>query len=155
MRAFYRLQQHVALTQAELSALSVLSLLFLGGLLAQNFAARGVPFPPEIYAEDDARFAALAAASPAAHEHALPQPAPEEARRTPAQRLVFTGVLDLNTASATELERLPRVGPALAGRIVAHREANGAFGSVDELRRVKGIGAKTLEVLRPHVRVAP
>ncbi len=55
--------------------------------------------------------------------------------------------LDLNRASAAELTQLPGVGPTLSARIVAARP----FASVDELRRVKGIGAKTLEALRPHV----
>jgi DNA uptake protein ComE-like DNA-binding protein len=55
--------------------------------------------------------------------------------------------LDVNTASATELERLPRIGPALAGRIVAHRP----YTSVEELERVPGIGPRTIEALRAHV----
>ena len=59
--------------------------------------------------------------------------------------------LDLNEASAEDLELLPRVGPAIAGRIVAARP----FASVDELTRVRGIGERTLERLRPLVRVGP
>lgn len=62
--------------------------------------------------------------------------------------------LDLNQASARELEALPRVGPALAARIVAYREARGAFASVDDLDAVKGVGPRMLEQLRPLVRVA-
>lgn len=61
------------------------------------------------------------------------------------------GVVNINTASAAELELLPGVGPALAGRIVAHREANGAFKSVDDLILVRGIGEKSLERIRPYV----
>ena len=48
--------------------------------------------------------------------------------------------VDVDRASAEELERLPRIGPALAARIVADRESNGPFGSVEELQRVRGIG---------------
>jgi competence protein ComEA len=54
------------------------------------------------------------------------------------------GAIDVNRASAAELEALPGVGPALAARIVAHREANGPFGSPEDLLQVSGIGAKTL-----------
>ena len=61
--------------------------------------------------------------------------------------------LDLNAADAGALEQLPRIGPALARRIVEWREANGRFANVDQLLQVPGIGAKTLEGLRDGVRV--
>ena len=53
--------------------------------------------------------------------------------------------VDLDVAPEAEIDRLPRVGPALARRIVASRDSFGAFGSLDGLRRVKGIGPATLE----------
>lgn len=59
--------------------------------------------------------------------------------------------LDLNTATAGELETLPGIGPVMAERIIAYREDNGPFSSVDELDNVAGIGPKTLESLRPLV----
>lgn len=59
-----------------------------------------------------------------------------------------SGLVNINTASALELEELPGIGPALAQRIVEHREANGPFGSVDELTEVSGIGQAKLEALR-------
>ena len=59
--------------------------------------------------------------------------------------------LDLNTATAGELETLPGIGPVMAERIIAYREANGRFSSVDDLDNVAGIGPKTLESLRPLV----
>ena len=57
--------------------------------------------------------------------------------------------VDVNSAGAEELALLPGVGPGIAGRIVADRTERGPFASVDELRRVKGIGAATLERVRP------
>jgi competence protein ComEA len=63
------------------------------------------------------------------------------------------GPLDLNTATLADLDTLPGVGPVLAGRILAWREANGRFGSVDQLGEVPGIGERTLERLAPLVRV--
>ena len=59
--------------------------------------------------------------------------------------------VDINRASALELERLPRVGPSLAARIIADREANGQFGHADALDRVRGIGPATLRLIRPHL----
>ncbi|WP_285623988.1 helix-hairpin-helix domain-containing protein [Kineosporia sp. NBRC 101677] len=61
--------------------------------------------------------------------------------------------IDLNTASVTELDALPGVGPVLAARIVEWRQANGRFATVDDLNEVSGIGDATMEKLRPLVRV--
>ena len=62
-------------------------------------------------------------------------------------------LVDLNTADRAALETLPRIGPALADRIVAWREENGSFTTVDDLLAVSGIGDKMLETLRPLVTV--
>jgi competence protein ComEA len=59
-----------------------------------------------------------------------------------------SGPVDLNTASATELEALPGVGPTIAAAIVEHRERNGPFRSVDDLLDVPGIGPAKLDQLR-------
>lgn len=61
--------------------------------------------------------------------------------------------VNLNTASATELAALKGIGPAKAQAIVEHRDKNGAFKSVDDLKLVRGIGDKMLEQLRPQVTV--
>ena len=58
--------------------------------------------------------------------------------------------VDLDRAGAAELVRLPRIGPALARTIVADREANGPFGGLEGLGRVRGIGPGTLRLLEPH-----
>lgn len=63
------------------------------------------------------------------------------------------GLIDLNSADQTELETLPRIGPALAQRIIAWREENGRFASVDDLLAVPGIGEKMLAGIRDLVRV--
>lgn len=61
--------------------------------------------------------------------------------------------IDLNTADQAALETLPRIGPALAQRIIAWREENGRFASVDDLLAVPGIGEKLLEGIRDGVKV--
>ncbi len=61
------------------------------------------------------------------------------------------GPIHLNTADADRLDGLPGVGPVLAARIVAHREAHGPFESVEDLLDVPGIGEAKLAEIRQHV----
>jgi len=63
------------------------------------------------------------------------------------------GRLDLNRASADELEGLPGIGPKTAQRILEDRRTRGPFRKPSDLTRVKGIGAKTLARLLPHITV--
>ena len=58
--------------------------------------------------------------------------------------------IDLDRANAEEIGRLPRIGPGLAARIVADREANGPFGSLEGLDRVSGIGPSVLGAVKPY-----
>lgn len=59
--------------------------------------------------------------------------------------------IDVDRAGAEELTRLPRIGPALAARIVADRDANGPFGSLAALDRVSGVGPTVLRAVGRHV----
>ena len=61
--------------------------------------------------------------------------------------------LDLNTASAEQLDQLDGIGPGMAAAILKYRDQHGGFGSVDELGEVPGIGEKRLASLREQVRV--
>lgn len=60
-------------------------------------------------------------------------------------------VVNINTADASQLALLPRVGPALSQRILDFREANGKFEAPEELILVRGIGEKTFALLEPYV----
>ncbi len=61
--------------------------------------------------------------------------------------------VNINTASAEELETLPGIGEVLAERIIAHREQYGAFRIVDEIMDVRGIGEATFEELKDYITV--
>ena len=103
------------------------------GPVSSQSAAGGVPDPALVEATS---------ADPQAEE-APPPP------RTPAQPV------DINAATASELQALSGIGPVLAGRIVDYRERYGPFRTVDDLQEVRGIGPRTLEDLAPYVTVGP
>lgn len=87
--------------------------------------------------------------APAAFAQSTPSAPSTEARAQATTRV------DINTAAVDELESLPGIGPALASRIIAHRQENGPFRSVDDLLAVKGIGPKMLEKLRDRITASP
>lgn len=65
----------------------------------------------------------------------------------------LTALVNINTADQAELESLPEIGPHLAGEIIAYREINGPFKTVDELLNVSGIGTVILETIRDLITV--
>ena len=91
------------------------------------------------------------AANGASQGGTQPQPARTLTPAGSAQK--GSAPVNINTATAEELQTLPRIGPAMAQRIIAWREAHGGFRSVDELDAVPGIGPSMLENLRPLVTV--
>jgi competence protein ComEA len=107
------------------------------GLLTTETGVNGFP-PPSPRIDTDVRRGGLSGSpGPSTSPHRQLQPGAPK--------------LDLDRASAEEIDHLPRVGPALARRIVASRDSFGAFGSLEALKRVKGMGAGTLEQLAPLV----
>jgi competence ComEA-like helix-hairpin-helix protein len=100
----------------------------------------------------------VAIAAVSLSSHARPEPPrvePPKAPESSAVRALRQGQsVVLDRATAADLELLPGIGPAIARRIVESRTAEGPFRSVDDLDRVKGIGERTVERLRPFVTVA-
>jgi len=64
-------------------------------------------------------------------------------------------VVNINTASSTELQTLPGVGPATATRILEYRQKNGGFKKIEDIMNVKGIGEKTFLKLKPLITITP
>lgn len=74
----------------------------------------------------------------------------------PAAELAANGsAIDLNRATEAELVKLPGIGPSKAKAIVQYREQQGAFRTIEELKKVKGIGDKTFEKLKPLITANP
>lgn len=81
----------------------------------------------------------------------LPQVA--SARTQDARPAAPTQVVNVNTATAAQLEALPGIGPSMAQRIVAHREKNGPFKKLEDLMIIQGIGEKSFLKLRPMLTI--
>jgi len=76
---------------------------------------------------------------------------PSAANNPPAP--ASPGAININTAAQAELETLPRIGPAIAGRIIEYRNAHGPFARIEDIKNVKGIGDATFEALKAYITV--
>lgn len=160
----FSLQQRVAITHNEALALFAIVVILVVGSLVSHFDGRHVRATTAGYAALDSAMAAAArigldeavAAQPAEEvDRAVAAAASGPAAAAPPRRRLAPVRIDPNTASAATLERLPGIGPALAGRVIAHREAFGPFRSARDLLAVRGIGPKTLERIEPYLHFGP
>jgi competence ComEA-like helix-hairpin-helix protein len=172
IRLVYRLQQQVGMTPTEFRASLFLAALLLGGSVVNFVASRSNPIDPAVYAENDAYFNERRQFTTVADTIEQRSPADSTAGDSMAVAdslqssdhgyqvaddmatpVAASFPIDINRANATQLEMLPRIGPALSGRIVDFRRENGPFRFVEDLLMVRGIGDRTLERLRPLITV--
>lgn len=152
---FYRIQQKAAMTRQESYALATLLSLLLLGTLLKSIQKKTFLFDSDIYAETDSLFEA---ATIEMKERIRLQDSLIAAEENVASTggvtvkdILFAGKVNINTASQEELERLPRIGPAMAQRILTYRQTHGPFKKIEDLINIKGIGPKTLERLKDKV----
>ncbi len=155
----YRLQQRLAITEGELRAMWVLLMFLLVGTIVRSYQEHHLPFDDDIYAEADSIFLAATARL---RDSTSQEISTSEKDTTETEGSVehvenlqtlfaAAGKINLNTSTQQELEKLPRIGPAMAARIIAYRTRYGPFRTEKDLLKVKGIGEKTLERLKDHI----
>lgn len=81
--------------------------------------------------------------------------AQERATRATDSKASASAPVNINTATAADLQKLPGIGAATAGRIIEYREKNGPFSKPEELMNVRGIGEKSFLKLKPLITVTP
>jgi competence protein ComEA len=134
-------------TPQERQALIVLCLLLGGGAVARHAVNRADAREWLEYTAEKAD-TLNPASNPTLRSAAEAELSVEQIRGTP---LGSGEKIDPNVAPAEQLARLPRIGPALAARIVAHREAKGPFRTTDDLAQVRGIGPSLLAGIAPFL----
>jgi competence ComEA-like helix-hairpin-helix protein len=140
-------------TEAQGVAAACFGLLLLGGTLLLRLGQSGPPFPSFLGASSEPVTEAADAGVLDESRPTRRATAQAAAGAAAAQKPTPAGLLDINRADAAALQGLPGIGPALALRIVAYREARGQFRRVEELREVPGIGPKRYARLLGWIRV--
>jgi len=148
MRLLHFFQERFGFTRTELIVVMLLTASLLVGTIIRQFRGSASVAPMTSSAGADSQFVRSARAF---HEDVRPR----SPRASDAEEGRPDKPVDLNRATEVDLVRLPGIGPAIARRILAYREEHGAFGSIRELQKVRGIGPRTFERLRPLVRVSP
>jgi competence protein ComEA len=88
-----------------------------------------------------------------AHMVLAQEPAPPVRPARAAAKAAVSGPVNINTASAADLEALPGIGAKTAARIVEYRQKNGPFKKVEELMNVRGVGEKNFLKLKPQLTI--
>ncbi len=142
------------LTPAERRALLMVALVFAISAFIQWVRPHKVSTKQFDYTLQDSLFRALSAdtlqkASNAPQAQTSPKRRVKSAKKK--KEVLKPKSIDINTANASTLIKLPRIGPKTAQAIIDYRTEHGPFKSIEELDEVKGIGPKTIERLRPFI----
>lgn len=143
MSAFRRVRELFTFTKNEQKIFFFLSLVLLAGAGIKAYRAAFPASPPVgqsfEYRNSDSVFAARSASVLSEH------------RNMPSHKAGALATVNINTAGLRELMQLPGVGETTAARILAYRREHERFHSADELKRVRGIGVKKFEKIRPSI----
>lgn len=162
-RKLFFLLEKLQITRSERIAVSILMLSLVATSLLYAITEPKLNYDPEQYAEIEQIFFERSNRLELEREEILAryQPGialttnnPETAEKIKAEFSSGNSErININSAGAEELQRLPGIGPAYAERIVAWREENGEFTSIDQLLEIRGIGERRLQQIRPLIKL--
>lgn len=151
---FKKLKTATGFTNDELKIVASLVLLFVTGLVFRFAENKGSAAPPYDYSKLDHAF--FASVEPG-NSSALPEvdslfnKKDEHQKSSKADKAQPGELININTADAAALQRLPGVGEKTALQIIEYREKEGAFKSPEDIMNVKGIGVKKFEKMKPFI----
>ena len=143
------------LTKTEKRALLIVSAVIISGILIEWFRPHQINTKIYDYSLQDSLFKALSArpaVSPGNELESTKITSHPNTKKT-TKFVLRNKSINLNSAPKDELIKLPRIGPKMAERIIEYRKIHGPFKSIESLKKVKGIGEKTLLKLTPYITV--
>ncbi len=140
------------LTPSERRALLIIGGVVLVSLFVQWLKPQGINTNLYDYQLQDSLFNSLSEAGPINSFYNQQEKTRElSSSRGKVNKILKQKSININTAGQKELEKLPRIGPATAKRIIEYREQNGPFKSINDLDKVKRIGPKTIDLIEPYI----
>lgn len=148
MKILKQVQDFAAFTKNEQKVFLFLSIVFLAGVSIKAYKAYFVQAPAHRfdYSASDKEFEERSKQLTALPSEHKPVSIPSIGQAAHKK-------IDLNTATKNDLVGLPGIGAGIAEEILLYRDEHGAFTSLDQLRRIKGIGRKKFEKLRPYIEI--
>lgn len=156
MRYFTFKKAHVTLKKSELLLIfaALFAVAYLAGFFSGRLRGGGELSREDISIKPVETVVVTAAAAVPASQTPLAQPSAPSASVRPSASVQTEkpfSKIDINKAGADELQTLPGIGEAYAGRIIQYREQNGSFKSIYDITNVKGIGEKTFEKIKDQI----
>ncbi len=144
------------LTQSEKRTIIIIVSVILIAAGIQIFTASSIAPPSIDYSESDSLFSRLSHIRPEISKNQLiPKRISNEGRSKIIQsdpvKKNENLLLNINRATKQEFTQLPRIGPAIAERIINYRVSHGLFKSISDLQKIKGIGPKTFKKIKPYL----
>ena len=135
------------LTPPEKRGVMVITMVIALAAVARLIDPFAITPDPVDYAASDSIFRRISA-----EKYTAPAAERQKKKVKSKKKELLPGSVDINRAGKDRLMQLPRIGPAIAGRILDYRVVHGKFSTLEEIKQVRGIGDKTFANIRPYLK---